>query len=653
MGDHNSLVLNFVSSTLHRLLADLAAANSLPMKSLRKDQCVVQKRLTSEGLAFATKTLPSLGRSLDSALATDACFSAPDLGFKLRSGVPLFLGDYFGKIFSEGGYLLEDPSPAAVRAVRQICYLFYKLEQPFDEEVVKSKLDDFVRVDMSLPEVDSSQELTPATQCAVDRARTLIWRLFCDRSLAPKGTRFDPADIVPRHGPGAVATGEKPERKFRFSRFYRELDKEYPYSEYFFYNYSHLCDRLIPFLSFRELDYGQAKVVLVPKDSRGPRLISMEPLEYQWIQQGLGRAMVGWIEAHPWTKGLVNFTDQNINRDLAQYASRNALSFDTLDMKDASDRVSHWLVSSLFPDNLLRKMEACRTKETLLPDGRVVTLRKFAPMGSALCFPVESLVFWALATAILNPHVYMDGCESFPCTVHVYGDDLIVPHGTLEQLEPVFTELHLRFNENKCCHGSFFRESCGMDAFRGECVSPVRIKQIGSTPNALTAMCAYAKAFSTQGSHSTAEFLYSWVERDLGPLPYSDGRLSISRYTDDEEKAAVANLKFPFRLNADTQTWEMQTTQPRPAKLKAGWSGWEELFRYVVETGATHKFGIVPSVFAEGDPGWVSSPHHFLQLSSDDGIFAVFSEKPAVSFQQCVYTVQRVLKLRKVWTSWR
>jgi hypothetical protein len=161
-----------------------------------------------------------------------------------------------------------------------------------------------------------------------------------------------------------------------------------------------IIDRVQWYRGLERLPAGTAKVVLVPKDSRGPRLISAEPLEYQWIQQGVGRSIVAHLEAHHLTKGRVNFTHQEVNRRLAQESSAT-LELATLDLKDASDRVSLELVRRVFKNTpeLVRALEAIRTDATLLPDGRVQSLKKFAPMGSAVCFPVEAFVFWAILTA--------------------------------------------------------------------------------------------------------------------------------------------------------------------------------------------------------------------------------------------------------------
>jgi len=484
------------------------------------------------------------------------------------------------RAFTPDGILLEEPSASAIRALRSVCYFAYKLEQPFDDAVVTSKLDSFIEIDHELPRPDQDESwLSTEARAAVDAARTLIGRVFDCSSSSPTGEVFDPSDIVPRHGPGAVADNVLQHKKFRWRTFYTGLNDAYAYDKYMYAGPMHFCDRLQYFLGLPEKESGQAKVCLVPKDSRGPRLISMEPLEFQWIQQGLGRKVVDWLQTHPLTAGFVNFSDQSINRTLALESSVSG-RFDTLDMKDASDRVSLWLVRRLFPPRIVRYLEATRSASTVLPDGRCVRLNKFAPMGSALCFPVESLVFWALAVAILDKKYAYCAKRSLEQQVYVFGDDLVVPHEGLGSLAPIFEELSLKFNDDKCCTDKFFRESCGMDAFYGEDVTPVRIKYWGKSPRQLLALCSYANAYRARGWHLVSEYIYSGVESQIGPLPAAvPGDLLLSRHCDSQLEAGIRNLKRRVRLNADTQQFEFESIQPRACKYKAGWSGWEELLR--------------------------------------------------------------------------
>ena len=195
-----------------------------------------------------------------------------------------------------------------------------------------------------------------------------------------------------------------------------------------------------------------------------------------FIQQGVARHLMSYIERHPYTRGHVNFVDQTINGALALESSLSK-RWATIDLSDASDRVSVQLVKYLFPREVSTKWLALRSTATRLPSGAVLRLNKFAPMGSALCFPVESLTFWALAVGYVweRTRDLHRALES----VYVYGDDIIIAdeytQGVIETLEGGC----LKVNRDKSFSGNCaFRESCGIEAVNGFDVTPLRLRAL-------------------------------------------------------------------------------------------------------------------------------------------------------------------------------
>lgn len=227
---------------------------------------------------------------------------------------------------------------------------------------------------------------------------------------------------------------------------------------------------------FRRIPEPTSRLLTVPKDSRGPRIICCEPVELMYIQQGVARDLMYYIEHHDYTKGHVNFVDQTINNRLVLEASAS-LEWATIDLSDASDRVGVALVQYLFPEWVSRKWLALRSTATELPDGTVVPLRKFAAMGSALCFPVESLVFWALAVGCIW-ECTSDLSFALDC-VYVYGDDIIVKDEYALRVMNTLESAGLKVNRDKSFIGSVpFRESCGVDGLLGHDVTPLRIRNL-------------------------------------------------------------------------------------------------------------------------------------------------------------------------------
>lgn len=410
----------------------------------------------------------------------------------------------------------------SLKYLRQLCFLFYKLEVPFDKSAIRDLSDAFCTTDASLPlafmaagdrigsfgrdekytqyqrflerhlekqeragpgkpDENSSYDLSPILLLDEPTSRIAHIARYVVRFVLGSA---NPREIVGKHGPGAVATGERGLKKANFSRIYRKLEVIYPFTEYFMYNMTHVLDRYESMqtrLSYH--DEATAKVVFVAKDSRGPRLISCEPLEIQWVQQGIMRALNTCIAANELTAGRINFNDQTLNQHAAWRGSILGTEA-TIDLKDASDRVSVALVDYLFPKEWVECLLAARSDNTRLPDGRVVELRKFAPMGSATCFPVEALCFFALSVASIyynkypkDPRISRRELRKISHSILVYGDDLVIPADSCRGVTAALEAFHLRVNADKSYSTGLFRESCGVDAFYGVNVTPVRVKR--------------------------------------------------------------------------------------------------------------------------------------------------------------------------------
>jgi len=484
-----------------------------------RDCATVRKRVTSEGLSFLTRTLPKLGKALDQGLVS-LRFKLPR-EFKHSHGnrnIPAFGQASFNRIFDSDGIVRAEVPGEEVQYLRQVLYVAYKLQLDYPAPLEEAVIQRFRETEEELKSLD----LTKASGL-INHASVLAEEVFRD---------FDPMDIVPRHGPGAVATGEQSEEKWVFTRKYSAIHRMYPYYDYFVVGGAReLVDRLHWYHDLTPCETGCAKVVLVPKDSRGPRLISCEPLEYQWIQQGLGRKLVEHLESNFLTRGQINFTCQSINRDLA-FSSSSDGKFATLDLKDASDRVSLELVRSIFKrcPKLLKCLEACRTTATLLPNGEILPLAKFAPMGSALCFPVEAFCFWALSVAAIQ-QASLCSRQTATTSVFVYGDDIICRTPDAGVVVSALTSGGLLVNQEKSCISGNFRESCGMDAFRGMDVTPsrlsVRWSGRASDGAALSSYSELANALQAKGFRRACSLIWDRVQTLWGFIPFGSRRCSV------------------------------------------------------------------------------------------------------------------------------
>jgi len=489
------------------------------------------------------------------------------------------LQEYFNLLFNGSGVLLESASPEAVRHLRQVLYFAYKLEAPYSSEDEARVIETFVQTDKELEFGGDA-----LSESVLDVAAEITARIF---------ESFDPKDIVPRHGPGAVATGERLEGKWQFARLYSNIHQVFPYYDYFIVGKGReLLDRLGWYRGLTRLDHGCAKVVLVPKDSRGPRLISCEPLEFQWIQQGLGRKVMAHLEANYFTKGQINFTHQVVNQRLALEGSLLSDSWSTIDLKDASDRVSLELVRKVFSKTpgLLRALEACRTTETKLPDGRIVALNKFAPMGSALCFPIEAYVFWVLMVSARVPTSvgkvpYWNAVKRVGEEVFVYGDDIVVREDKALLSIQTLEKFALKVNVSKCCITGPFKESCGVDAFKGVMVTPSRLRKLWTDrPSDGTCFAAYtslANSLEQKGYELAADLIWKSLERVYGSMPYGvvNTPFPCRIIPDPNEAERLNHARFRQRWNSNFQRFEFFVSQVKPTKRTSTLEDWTRLAR--------------------------------------------------------------------------
>lgn len=476
----------------------------------QKDRETCLSRYRSEGLSFLTKTLPGLAKALEAALESGTF--VPIGSFKTHKGrtTPCFLGPLFKEIFDEKGVLLDCPSATSIGLIRQVCYFMYKFDADYPAHLVDEVINNFVSTDESLTECE---EIDREQGLLLTIASSFLFRVFRD---------FDPADIRPRPGPGASASGTHKSQRYEPIVHYRMIHEKYPYYRYFFMGSAHLLDRAQAYRDMPRKEHATSVLRTVPKDSRGPRIICMEEQEMMFLQQGLGDAIRKHLEKHPLTRGHVNFRNQEINRRLAQESSISR-EFATLDMKEASDRISKKLVVLLF-DKLphMRDCLLALSAPTIqLPNGEVMKARKFAPMGSSLCFPIMSVVHYALAIAAMHVATART-TKALARDIYVYGDDIIVKTCHVDALFEAFPKFGLMFNQGKSFRHGHFRESCGMDAFQGANVSPLRLKRRffdGRDPNDIHSVQDMHKALHDKGLVRTAAMLRTVVDHRYGTFP--------------------------------------------------------------------------------------------------------------------------------------
>lgn len=436
-----------------------------------------------------------LGPKLDKELLMflEGSGTLPDFPEWIKPLVDAFLSTLDGKL---------------LRYLRQLLLFCYKVEQiPTNEQLKEAQA--------SFEDTDSSIAIWDAHFGATDKHMFESARKIVARVIYP----IDWTSIVPSHGPGAVYPSEEPSEKGNFRHIYTNIEKYYPYYEY-------LC--CLPSVAYGigssrryslvESETIPARLVAVPKDSRGPRLICVHPKEAIWIQQGCRRLLERAISSpRSVCRGRIVFDDQSVNGGLA-LASSVDREYCTLDLKEASDRMSCTLVKYLFGNFAYEYISCSRATHVKLLDGRVITLRKWAPMGNCLTFPVQSLVFYALVVAGIRSR-YGINCTD----VYVFGDDILFPSKYYDGALHGLIRAGLIPNIGKTFRHGFFRESCGVDAFKGVDVTPHRLKKTNvKSVSGATSLCTMARAMGRDGYRLTSDAMYRVLSREYGRLPISN-----------------------------------------------------------------------------------------------------------------------------------
>lgn len=495
--------------------------------STTRDYETVARRVEQEGLSFLTITLPTVGLALERGLA-DSVFSSQLLpAFKTgRGSLPLFLGGFFERIFdSKSGVLLDEPSIEAIYAIRQISYLLKRVDLMCTDERVRRTYAKYVQCDREV--AIAQAQLDPALRRDF---QIMASRLFGDMLNHISGI-LDQDGLLPKHSTGATADRLTPNGRYRLPTWTERLESLFPSLEYCYPSYGWYSSseyNVQPLLSPEH--EPPVRVICVPKTLKAPRIIAMEPAHMMYVQQGFLEIFQHSMGQFTNALNFVNFDHQWPNQKLARYGSETGL-LATLDLSDASDRVSIQHVEDLLMQTprLRDAVLACRSLKADVPGHGVMPLAKFASMGSALCFPMEAMVFATIVFVGIararNTPVTRLNLQRFYGKVRIYGDDIIVPTRDAEVVRDILHAFGMKVNANKSFWTGKFRESCGKDYYASYDVSVVKMKHLVPTArrdvDGIVSIVAFRNNLALSGWDfgSAIRFLDAQIER-LIPFPF-------------------------------------------------------------------------------------------------------------------------------------
>lgn len=614
-----SQVKEFLEHVYRAIFADARYAYPTMEAEFEKDLsrllCLVERR----GIRVYLIDLPAVAKHLDRCL-DNGSYKLSGLPltkrFSGRVVIPKFLRGLYLRVFNETGSLREDCDFQAIFFLRQILCAAKKVKLDCSADVVEATVLDFISVDAELPEPEGYWEATEAAD--LETAPPYIG--FCKSGLLKDRLQTVPLatseqtmsiflrvlDVVSsiitttlgpyradewrfRHGPGAISEAVGPTNKYCWSNWSDALESEYPIADFGYHSHSSWagsCDNE----GYRGRSIScvepTSRLVAVPKTFGGPRLIAAEPSEHQWCQQNAWHYMRRRTSASG-IRLFVRFTDQSRNQELCSEASREG-TLATVDLSAASDRVTCHVVGQFFRSNpgLLSALRASRTRsvsQALSSKGVCnLRLRKYSTMGSACTFPVESLVFLGITLAAVLTKRQLkptwNNIRRLADEVAVFGDDIIVPVDSRELLFDALGVLYFKVNSHKSFWTGGFRESCGLDAYKGFSVTPAYVRRVNDgKPEALASTLGTCNNFYNRFMLHTASFLASTLPGMIPMVSMNSGVAGL------KSRCGIDNTRLRRRYSQHLQQDETRIVGLQAKQLKSPTNDDTALLQYFTE----------------------------------------------------------------------
>lgn len=546
--------------------------------------------------------------------------------------VPRFLSGLWLRVFDREACLLAEPDINAIAFLRQFFCLGKKIEVECTPKRIKSVLKEYSDVetkarpatlnwaaddlgphslarglhfsdgfrDGSCSMFDDPDELVGSCRARAEELCNRLQRV-ADSVSGALGL-FDPYDYSQetnddpskkgtgfKHGPGAVSDLKGGDNKYLFPTWSDKLQAMFPYDACGVLNSAavleHEDGRVLSEPRYPLNHEPPSVLIAVPKTAKGPRLIAKEPTSHQWCQQLIKQFLVEGV--HRVFKGnFISFESQARSRDLALLASQSC-DLVTVDLSSASDRLTCWAVERLFRANkpLLDAMHATRTRwlrNTISQPPEHLLLKKFSAMGSALTFPVQTIFFLCCVLAVMPGTTLSEKVRLNKSRVRVFGDDIIMPKTGYDDLKLLLQYLGLKINEDKTFVNGEFRESCGLDAFRGYDVTPVKPKSLRSdTPTARQSLLDVANNFFERGYWYASEAVLStapsWFLRNTPVTRRDSGLVGRTSHTGTQTDHLAT------RWNADYQYEEVRVWGLRSKSLRKPTNEASAILQYITE----------------------------------------------------------------------
>lgn len=606
-----------------------------------KDLQRLLTQLDSRGIIVMLEDLPSINKHLNLCL-DGGTYTNPNLLLsraKKGEQVPAWCRQLFLRVFHPDGRLLVNPDTDAIFYLKTLLVAGKTIKLPSKQEDILDEVNSFFRTDAMLPRPSLDWDSSDVGELwgprgLHSRARELScenyrdsdgfledgkmpseWLRTTQQCFDIIASQFGPAPHLresdtdagprPRHGPGVVAELPDGVSKYRFLHWPAKLQSCFPYDSYALPNHGWATDSGFGIASEEDSSFFQeipSRMIAVPKTLKKPRLIAAEPVENQWIQQFVWRTLEDAVRKT--SLGFaIDFRDQTRNAKLALEGSLTG-DYATVDLSEASDRLTTRLVERFWRANpsWIEALWSSRSR-VIRYEGKnraiLTRMRKFAPMGSSVTFPLQTIVFSALsAAAILIQEGRRPTGKSIAKAAkgfRVFGDDIIIGTPYLAILKGLLSHFDLKVNVMKTFSNGLFRESCGIEAYAGDDVTPARLQSLTPKgPATVPSFIAVSNNFHEKGLWNAAAFLRNLVEKYHHLVPISRYRPKERHIVVDYKRDSRFGTKFTsfvgdsnghlrLRWNADLQRDEARVLTTRTKSVEGDMSPRERLLQYFIE----------------------------------------------------------------------
>lgn len=489
---------------------------SLHTKGLDRDIHTIYGRFEHEGNGFLTVALPALGSSFLDGLETGK-FTCPR-NFKTipRGTIPRLFSGMFCEVFDKNtGLILDKPCEECIQNIHLITRLFKKLLPSNDKnQILITKAMEQYELDERHVR-DSRKTREPQYMRQLVRVANICLGQF----------KYDRSTMIGQHGPGSVCEGLSPNDKWRYlpSALCNSSEPGLQVYHEFFGAYGVVDE---PFADARSVE---CKVISVPKTNSSVRLITVEPFLNQFFQGGLNKILRSNIKDSRILSNCLTLNNQENNQKLSLSGSMTR-NTSTIDLKSASDLLDNELVKLIFstlPD-LSQDLQASRTRVANF-NGKKFLHEKYAGMGNATTFPVQSICFAIISIAAICTHMGREPTYGLvrriaADNIQVYGDDIIVSTEYYRCVVDWLSHFGLKPNLTKSFSNGYFRESCGVDAYNGVDITPIYVrhyptKLCAKDASIIQSLVSLSNSLWMKGLYNASALVKKRVEAVLGMLP--------------------------------------------------------------------------------------------------------------------------------------